>query len=141
MAFALYSRQLVKISMWDLQLTASSPALSLSSLIDFSIACIPSLTSSTFSLATAVHHVPFSDQGPLSCTSSPSKSPVLKNEALPSGCRTTLVPLEEEAVGLISDVRPFCRCGWGTWTNDEFEADAVVVPSFDDDDPGALAFA
>jgi len=100
---------------------------------------MPSLTSSLFSLATAVHHVPFSDQGPLSCTSSPSKSPVLKNEALPSACRTTLVPLEEEAVGAISDVLPFCRWGCGTWTNDEFEAEVVAVPSFDDDDPGALA--
>jgi len=105
------SRQLLLDKQDHCSLTACSSTLRLPSLINFSIASMPSLTSSTFSLATPVHHVPFSAQGPLSWTSSPSKSPVLKKDALPSVCRATLVPLEDEAVGVTSDARPLCR--WG----------------------------
>lgn len=119
-------------------LTASSPEVSLSSATDFSNATIPSLTSSVLSLVTEDHHEPFSAQAASSGTSSPSRSFVFKKDALPSPCLTALVPLEDEAVGAISDVRPFARWGCGTWTNDEFEAD-VAVPSFDEDEPAPLS--
>lgn len=121
-----------------MQRTANSPGLSLSSLIDVSSATSPSLTSSTFSLAIADHHVPFSAQVESSIASSPSSSVAPRNDALPSACLTTLVPRDDEAVGAISEVRPFARCGCGTCTNDEFEAD-VVVPSLEEDELAPLS--